>query len=182
VRRALIFVVAVLLAAVAARVAAPAHRGHARFSAPLACGVERWRIKTLKDRPALVPARPSTVAALTSIARPAHLPPRRLPFEHRIFAVVARVTFKRLEDDLDYHLVLRSGSRTMIAETPSPLCTAGATPYRRRQMLRSRSKARFCARARVTGVAFFDFLHGQIGVAPNGVELHPVLDFVCLSG
>ena len=30
---------------------------------------------------------------------------------------------KRSEDDLDYHLVLRSGSRTMIAETPSPLCT-----------------------------------------------------------
>jgi hypothetical protein len=181
-RRAVLIVVAVLVAAVAANVAAPAHKGHARFSAALACGVERWRIKTLKDRPVLVPARPSTVAALTSIPRPAHLPASRLPFEHRIFAVVARVTFKRLEDDLDYHLVLRTGTRTMIAETPSPLCTAGATPYRRKQMLRSRSKARLCARARVTGVAFFDFLHGQIGVAPNGIELHPVLDFVCLSG
>jgi hypothetical protein len=44
------------------------------------------------------------------------------------------VTLDRLEDDLDYHLVLRSGSRTMIAETPSPLCTNGATAYRRRQM------------------------------------------------
>jgi hypothetical protein len=168
--------------AVAARVAEPAHRAHARFSAGLACGVERWRIKTLKDRPALVPARPSTVAYLTSIPRPAHLPSSRLPFEHRIFAVVARVTFKRREDDLDYHLVLRSGSRTMIAETPSPLCTAGATPYRRKQMLRARAKTRLCARARVTGVAFFDFLHGQIGVALNGIELHPVLDFVCVAG
>jgi hypothetical protein len=28
---------------------------------------------------------------------------------------------------------------------------------------------------RVTGVGFFDFLHGQTGVAPNGIELHPVL-------
>jgi len=31
-------------------------------------------------------------------------------------------------------------------------------------------------RVRVTGILFFDRLHGQIGVAPNGVELHPVLD------
>jgi hypothetical protein len=30
----------------------------------------------------------------------------------------------------------------------------------------------------VTGVGFFDFLHGQTGVAPNGIELHPVLDIV----
>jgi len=35
--------------------------------------------------------------------------------------------------------------------------------------------------ARVTGVAFFDFLHGQTGVAPNGIELDPVLGFACLS-
>jgi len=27
----------------------------------------------------------------------------------------------------------------------------------------------------VTGVAFFDVLHGQEGVAPNGIELHPIL-------
>jgi hypothetical protein len=91
------------------------------------------------------------------------------------------VTLDRLEDDLDYHLVLRSGSRTMIAETPSPLCTRGATAYRRRQMSDSRRVARICRRARVGGVAFFDFLHGQTGVAPNGIELHPVLGFVCLS-
>jgi hypothetical protein len=25
-------------------------------------------------------------------------------------------------------------------------------------------------------VGFFDFLHGQTGVAPNGIELHAVLD------
>ena len=27
--------------------------------------------------------------------------------------------------------------------------------------------------ATITGVAFFDVSHGQRGVAPNGVELHP---------
>jgi hypothetical protein len=179
-------VVAVILvaacAAIAARVAVPSDSHHFRFSAALACGVERWGIKTLKDRPRLLRARPTTVGHLTSLPRPAYLPPRRLPFEHRIFTVVARVTLDRLEDDLDYHLVLRSGSRTMIAETPSPLCTKGATAYRRRQMSDSRRVARICRRARVGGVAFFDFLHGQTGVAPNGIELHPVLGFACLSG
>jgi hypothetical protein len=32
-----------------------------------------------------------------------------------------------------------------------------------------------------TGVAFFDFMHGQTGVAPNAIELHPILTFRCLS-
>jgi hypothetical protein len=41
---------------------------------------------------------------------------------------------------------------------------------------------RLCLRAEVTGVAFFDFQHGQTGVAPNGIELHPILGFPCLSG
>jgi hypothetical protein len=38
-----------------------------------------------------------------------------------------------------------------------------------------------CAKARVVGVAFFDFKHGQTGLARNGIELHPVLGFACLS-
>jgi len=28
----------------------------------------------------------------------------------------------------------------------------------------------------VTGVRFFDRKHGKTGVAPNGIELHPVID------
>jgi hypothetical protein len=30
----------------------------------------------------------------------------------------------------------------------------------------------------ITGVAFFDY---QTGVAPNAIELHPVLSFKCLT-
>ena len=30
-------------------------------------------------------------------------------------------------------------------------------------------------KARITGVGFFDDVHGQMGVAPNGIELHPIL-------
>jgi hypothetical protein len=30
----------------------------------------------------------------------------------------------------------------------------------------------------VQGIGFFDFAHGQDGVAPNAIELHPVLSIV----
>jgi hypothetical protein len=36
-------------------------------------------------------------------------------------------------------------------------------------------------RVRVTGIGFFDFIHGQAGVAPNGIELHPVLGITFLG-
>jgi hypothetical protein len=70
----------------------------------------------------------------------------------------------------------------MIAEAPSPACIARAKLVRRVQMRAARRAVRVCRRARVTGVAFFDYLHGQIGVAPNAIELHPVLGFRCLIG
>jgi hypothetical protein len=69
----------------------------------------------------------------------------------------------------------------MVAEAPSSLCTVGATAYRRRQMSNARNAVRLCTKARVVGVAFFDFNHGQTGVAPNAIELHPILGFVRLS-
>ena len=48
-------------------------------------------------------------------------------------------------------------------------------------MALARLLVRVCARAKITGVAFFDFKHGQTGVAPNGIELHPLLGFHCLQ-
>ena len=179
-KRASVVILIALVAAVAARVAAPAHQRKAHFSAALACGVERWSVKTLKDRP-LLRARATTVASLVGLPRPVTLPATRMPFERRIYTVPAAVTLDRAEADLDHHYVLRVGRQTMIAEAPSALCTSGATAYRRKQMSDTRSVARICARARVTGVAFFDFLHGQTGVAPNGIELHPILGFACLT-
>ena len=180
-KRACVVIVIALVGAVAARVAAPAHQRQAHFSAALACGVERWSVKTLKDRPLLLRARATTVAHLVSLTRPTTLPATRMPFERRIYTVVAAVTLDRAEADLDHHYVLRVGQQTMIAEAPSSLCTGGATAYRRRQMASTRAVARVCSRARVTGVAFFDFLQGQTGVAPNGIELHPILGFACIS-
>jgi hypothetical protein len=147
----------------------------------LLCGVERWTVKTLQDRPRLLPRRDATIAYLVGRPAPSELPATRLPFERRVFRVTAAVTLVRPEDDGDFHLVLSDGQRTMIAETPSSSCDARATSALHSEMATARTKARLCARARVTGVAFFDFNHGQTGVAPNAIELHPVLAFRCLS-
>jgi len=70
----------------------------------------------------------------------------------------------------------------MIAESPSPNCDAHTPPLYRREIASARARVRLCARARVTGIAFFDFDHGQTGVARNAIELHPILGFRCLRG
>ncbi len=147
-----------------------------------ACGGERWTVKTLQDRPRLLPVQDTTLAYLVSRRAPHALPDTRLPFERHIFRVRAAVTVVGFAHDRDLHFVLRDGERTMIAESPSPSCTKRATPTHRRQMADARKRVRVCARAVVVGVAFFDFLLGQTGVAPNGIELHPVLAFRCETG
>jgi hypothetical protein len=38
-----------------------------------------------------------------------------------------------------------------------------------------------CSSAEIVGVAFFDFFHNQDGIAPNQIELHPILSFKCLA-
>jgi glycine/D-amino acid oxidase-like deaminating enzyme len=144
------------------------------------CGIERWTVKTLQDRPRLLPVHRVTIHYLVTRPAPAYLPDTRLPFERHVFRVTASVILVRPEDDGDFHVVLSKGRRTMIAESPTSSCTAGATLLRRRQMARARQRVQLCNRAVVTGVAFFDFKHGQTGVAPNAIELHPVLAFRCL--
>ena len=69
----------------------------------------------------------------------------------------------------------------MITESPAPTCDSRAFPARQAQMAAARRALGLCPRARVTGVAFFDFDHGQTGVAPNAIELHPILAFRCLG-
>jgi len=154
----------------------------ARSTSQGACGVEHWTVKTLQDRPKLRRPRKTTIHYLITRPAPAHLPDTRLPFERHIFTVLARVVIVRAEDDSDLHVVLKQGGNHMIAEAPSPNCDRHATPARRRQMRVARSHVGLCTRARVTGVAFFDFDHGQTGVAPNAIELHPILGFRCLNG
>jgi hypothetical protein len=125
----------VLFAAIAVLVlvAAKTNSASAHRSATPACGLERWTVKTLQDRPRLLPVRRSSVVALTNLPAPVVLPISRLPFERRVLRVVAQVVLIRPEADRDLHLVLRDGDRTMIAEAPDPTCAPGAVPPRRRQ-------------------------------------------------
>jgi hypothetical protein len=139
-------------------------------------------MKTLQDRPRLLPVQTTTLRFLVTRPAPPTLPSTRLQFERHVYRVAAAVTLVRAEDDGDFHLVLRDGALHMIAEAPSTSCLAGATPIRRAQMQTARAAVRVCARAQITGVAFFDYKHGQTGVAPNAIELHPILKFRCLSG
>jgi hypothetical protein len=172
----------VVLAAVvsAAAAAATVDRAPAGLSR-IACGVERWTVKTLQDRPVLRPARFTTVHFLVTRPAPADLPATRLPFEHNVYTVNAAVTLVRPEADGDFHVLLRSGNDQMIAEAPMATCTVGADVRYRQAMALARGLVHVCALARVTGVAFFDFNHGQTGVAPNAIELHPILGFHCLQ-
>jgi hypothetical protein len=153
-----------------------------RASSRYACGVERWSVKTLQDRPRLLANRLTMVKYLVTRRPPSYIPSTRLPFERHVFTVIARVTFVREEADSDYHLILSERGYHMIAEAPASYCDRRAKLRYRVEMATARRRARSCARARVTGVAFFDFDHGQTGVAPNAIELHPILGFRCLSG
>jgi hypothetical protein len=154
------------------------------------CGVERWSVKTGQDSAApsvdLTP-QVTTIATLTSLARPSTIPPdgRVAPTETTVWRL-NNVTLQvsKTESDSDYHLVLADGAgNTMIAETPYPDCAAAS------QFLCLITHGRHAAdgfigqsglTVSVVGVGFFDLPHGQTGLAPNAIELHPVLG-ICVG-
>ena len=160
------------------------------------CGVERWAVKTLSDADRehvrLQDTVNTTVDSLVGLVRPAMLSgiARFDPVETTLYRVEARLLALFGESDGDYHLVLVSlgdPTITMIAEVPDPACSgACASGYAetysrvRRKLLDYLNSPQSPARplVRITGVGFFDYLHGQRGVAPNGIELHPVLGVV----
>ena len=110
----------VLIALVAATVAAatlttPTTHASSRY----ACGVERWPVKTLQDRPRLLRPRKTTIHFLITRPAPQTLPDTRLPFEHRVYTVIAAVVLIRPEEDSDLHVVLQHGGNHMITKARS---------------------------------------------------------------
>lgn len=157
------------------------------------CGVERWSVKTGTDADAglinLQSTTPTTIASLIALPAPTTLPSnnRIQPTETTVFQISATLVEYKLEADSDYHLVLSDASgNTMIAEIPSPDCVGSSSVLLSGiQNARSEFDAHYTPTSSfqsanvpvtVTGVGFFDSLHGQTGVAPNGIELHAVLD------
>jgi Lamin Tail Domain len=156
------------------------------------CGVERWSIKTGTDVDAFLVdlnvVLPTTIAEMRNWTAPSPIPltTRVAPQERTVYAVSGTLTDYRLEDDSDYHLVIRDeAGNTIITEIPCPCCVA-ASPFLTKEIEARRIfDARFTATGSfqttnvpvvIRGVGFFDIIHGQRGVAPNGVELHPVLE------
>jgi hypothetical protein len=160
------------------------------------CGVERWSVKVGTDADAALvnaanPVR-TTIQAMRALVAPADPPGPPLdhrvqPTETTVFVINGVLTQYKLEDDVDYHIVIRDpAGNTMITEIPSPACDGSTSPFDAAvEAVRKKFDARLSATSsfqtanlpvQIKGVGFFDFIHGQTGVAPNGVELHPVLD------
>ena len=170
--------------------------GAAAFVA-LGCGTERWSVKTSSDQDAArVNMTPilSTVADLNNITPPTRAqldakPNSRFPEELHVFTVRAYLDGFKLEADGDFHIGLidlDNPHSTMVAEMISENCA----PALRNEsaMLRASWQVRFGeattkkfkkvggrVKIEITGVGFFDFIHGQTDVAKNGFELHRVI-------
>lgn len=156
-------------------------------------------MKTLQDAAAstvdLTQARATTVRALRRLKVPNAWSidtPRLDSVETTVYRVDALLRSMKREDDSDIHLVIADPKvgGSMIAEFPASSCDTTASTQAQTVMAQARAAiASACGgephksfvtlqgRATITGVGFFDALHGQGGVAPNGIELHPVIGF-----
>jgi hypothetical protein len=163
------------------------------------CGVERWSVKvgTDPDAPLVNLNAPTTqtISYMRGLTAPASPPlnARVRPPETTDFVIDATLTQYKLENDSDYHLVIKDAAgNTMIAEIPDPACVSTSSVF---YNLIKNARAQFDAKliatssfqtanipVRLSGVGFFDFLHGQTGVAPNGIELHPLINVVFNPG
>ena len=201
-------------------------------------GVERWPVKTGTDLdvskvgvnringadlgPGIVD---TTIAELRALPRPSNMPAVHKSFplnsyyqdrratttETTVWRVKATITEAKLEQDGDYHLVLKDKGQTMIGEIPDPdpayvknavwladiKLARGemdkklgkplkavdfkpedmGVPTEVRKTAVANQEAAMTqvgAQATIIGVGFFDSSHGQTGVAPNAIELHPI--------
>jgi hypothetical protein len=114
--------------------------------------------------------------------------------------VGVRLVDARIEKDGDIHLVIRSkyAGEQMIVEFPNVACKGAHVSKHKDEMEQARtdfatrcgldawatrqtpaSPKLLTGRASLLGVGFFDLKHPtpQSGVAPNNIELHPVLQF-----
>jgi hypothetical protein len=158
------------------------------------CGVERWPVKTGTDSDA---GQVSTAAQATTITALTQLPPpadpdlkqnsRFAPTELQTFRASGTLKVIKRETDEDYHLIIADPSNpavTMIVEAPNPRCADGSVFFQNIADVRAAIEDKFgpiqgrlepFVAVTVVGVAFFDRFHDQEGVAPNVIELHPLL-------
>jgi len=159
------------------------------------CGVERWSVKTGTDQDAgllnLGSKSSTTITSLSAIMAPNPIPDDRRvqPTETTVWVLNATLKKYVRAYDSDYHMVLADDAgHTMIAEIPDPGCVGPGSPLAAGiAHARAQFDAVFTATTsfqnadvpvQITGVGLFDYLEGQEGLAPNGVELHPIIDII----
>jgi len=173
------------------------------------CGTERWHIKTLDDlyvptinfTPQLVDVNTLRAIPVPSGYSSSNDTTRYAPWEIQTVRLRAVLLDWKLESDHDFHIVVGqvdNPANTMIVEPPDVTCNAACASNFGNYYTSVRSKLTTCFGAQppgsvqpfpksgvvvdITGIPFFDPLHGQTGVAPNGIELHPVLTVDFVSG
>ncbi|MDE2483388.1 MAG: hypothetical protein KGN02_14520 [bacterium] len=185
----------------------PAGSGPQGTSCGTSCGVQRWHIKTLDDPDEHLidwNTQSTTVSALDAIPVPSGYnqyddTSRYAPTETQVYTVRAILVGWKIEADHDYHMVIADPSnpnQTMIVEPPDPTCSDACDSGFGSIFSNVRAQMTNCFGqppssfynfpntivADFTGVPLFDALHGQTGVAPNGIELHPLLSIHFISG
>ena len=177
-----------------------------------ACGVIRWPVKVAQDKHVyffykdrdvatgeLVAPVATTIAKLSKKPWPFEWTVGQMPqkwsytqrngqAEFTLWQLTATLVKKKNEDDLDYHLVIKSGTKQMIAEIPSEACVAETPEPIKSMVIQARldfddwydqqtNKQNLNAKVRLTGIGFFDRVHGNAEgqVQKNGIELHPVV-------
>ncbi len=189
-------------------IATPANGGgNSTGSCGTSCGVQRWHIKTLGDAYVnTINWTPQSMTVDQLRAAPVPVPydqyndtTRYAPWETESVTVRATLVGWKTETDHDYHIVIADlghPSDTMIVEPPDPACSSACDGGFANYFSATRQKLVNCFGQSptsftnlpsgivvdITGVPLFDALHGQTGVAPNGIEIHPVLNINFVSG
>lgn len=166
------------------------------------CGRWRWEVKTLTDADtALIrfdSIRPITVDQLTrmrSFVTTEFM--ERQWSEYNLYRIDAELYGYTQARDRDYQLFLRDprSGRTMVAAIPDPDCpevkaSSRAWAFRegrewvRKNLGEPKIGDSILPRPipiRVVGIAFYDRLDNQKGMAENGVGLHPVLSLEAIA-
>jgi hypothetical protein len=177
------------------RLGSPATAGNgADYGFTGSCGVERHDVKDLLDGFVPGTAEDSSISQLRALPVPPDTEAGRTPPERVVYRIQALALADKIEADSDVHLAIADPAdpgATMIAEFPAASCLAQSTEAPELESARADLVAALGSPptgssyhelsptpcVTLTGLAFFDRIHGQRGVAPNGIELHPVLAF-----
>src|SRR5580704_4946595 len=156
---------------------------------PSYCSGYRWNVKTGQDPQAnqvnLGAVTPTTVGFLTGLPpQPSLSDNQRLaPTELTQYQITGTIVDYQLQHDNDYHVVIQdnSSSNVMITEIPDPACVPSSSPFgamaaNARSVFTANTATAIGSTVAIKGVGFFDNNTLTSNVAPNKIELHPVLD------